>query len=91
MKTINLNSLVTVELTPLGHMLLQEEYKRVTAACPKLNISYDKAYTIKDNKIELTLWRVMELFGQYLSMGRKEYPINLNIAIRDEDIDVRYR
>ena len=91
MKTINLNSLVTVELTSLGHTLLQEEYKRVTAACPELKISYDKAYMIKDNKIELTLWRVMELFGQYLSMGRKEYPINLNIAIRDEDIDVRYK
>ena len=86
MKKVNINSLVTIELLPLGENILHDEFEKITKEYPGLNIEFKDAYRIKDHKAEMELWHVMNHFGKYMYNGAVEQPIKLDICIKDSDL-----
>ena len=88
MKQINLNAEVTIELTDLGEKILHEEFNEITKNSQILkNTDFEDVYKIKNGKIAMPLWRVMNTFGLYMNQGAPNYPIkNLMIYINDSDI-----
>ena len=86
MRKLNINSLVVVELLPLGEKILRDEFEKITKEYPGLLIKFEDAYRIKDCKVEMELWHVMNHFGKYMYNGAIEQPIKLNICIKNSDL-----
>lgn len=86
MKKLNINSLVVVELLPLGEKILRDEFEKINKEYTGLHIKFEDAYRIKDGKAEMELWHVMNHFGKYMYNGAVEQPISLNILVKESDV-----
>ena len=88
MKQININSLVKIELTPYGEYILLKHFVRTISLNKAIsNLRFEDVYPIQDHKIQMELWRVMEIFGPFLHQGADKIPMkNLMIYVRDEDV-----
>ena len=89
MKSINLNDIIKVKLTPKGvdifyhqHDEINKWYKAMKALplephMPKIDA---EGYT------EFQLWHFMNIYGKHIEMGSKEVIKPLNIYLKDEDV-----
>ena len=89
MKSINLNSLIKVKLTPKGVDIFYhqndelnkriKEYggKQLEPRMPKID---SEGYT------EFQLWDFMHIYGEHMKMGLDTVIKPLNIYIKDEDV-----
>lgn len=76
MKQFNMNNLVKVKLTESGLKILQtEKEKDQYFLIPKVD---------EDGYANFPLWKLMNVFGDYLFMGNNDLPFDLDILISDE-------
>lgn len=85
MKSLNLNSIIKVKLTPKGVDIFYHYYNEIGK---KLNLEPLMPKIDKDGYTEFPLWKFIDLYGKYFPMGIQEYPIqDLRIYIEDQDLD----
>ena len=85
MKSINLNSIIKVKLTPKGVDIYYHYYDEIGK---KFNLEPLMPQIDKDGYTKFQLWKFMDMYGDYFQMGRREYPIqDLRIYIEDQDLD----
>lgn len=91
MKSLNLNSIIKVKLTPKGTDIFYHQYDKFNE---KFNLSDNLQLKPlmppidKDGYTEFQLWRFIDLYGNHFKMGTQEQPIqDLNIYIEDKDLE----
>lgn len=91
MKSLNLNSIIKVKLTPKGTDIYYHQYDEFNKQHKLTGVSYLSPLMPKidkDGYTEFSLWKFINLYGKYFQMGMREYPIqDLRIYIEDQDLD----
>lgn len=82
MKSLNLNSIIKVKLTPKGvdiYYHQYDEFNKLEPLMPQID---------KDGYTKFQLWKFIDLYGKYFQNGMIEYPIqDLRIYIKEQDLD----
>lgn len=90
MKKFNLNDKIKVKLTEHGIDIFYHQYdesnefikarggKPIESRMPKID---------NDGYTEMQLWYFMELYGQYIGMGKPNVLTDLNLYIDDKDLE----
>lgn len=90
MKKLNLNSTIKFRLNDRGMDIYYhhtDELNRwlVRRGCKPLDQHFPKVD--KDGFSSFQLWEFMSIFGEHSGMGRPDYWQDLNIYIKDADLD----
>ena len=84
MERLNMNSTVKVRLNDKGQDIyyhINDKYYK------KFNIKRRFKETDKDGYSEFQLWQFMNIYGEHLKLGSDNPFSDLNIYIKDEDLE----
>lgn len=72
-KPVNINSMVKVKLTDVGRKIHEAYF-------PNIEIDVDE-----DGYTKFQVWRLMNIFGQWLTIGGGEHPFDLEILVEVDE------
>lgn len=90
MKSINLNSIIKVKLTPKGVDIFYHQYDELNKRIKEyggLPLKPHMPQIDSEGYTEFILWKFINIYGEHMVMGIPEVIKPLNIYIKDEDID----
>lgn len=80
MKTLNINSIVRIKLTPYGLEVLKSRHKKLRSSYPSIGKLPELD---KDGYCEMQLWKIMNIFGEVMQDDGTDMnvPFDFNIQI----------
>lgn len=90
MKKLNLNDTVKVKLTPLGAEIYYHQFDEVNKRielCGGKKIEPHMPQVDKDGFTKFQLWHFIEMFGDYIGIGRKNVISDMNFYISEDDLE----
>ena len=87
MKTLNMNATVRIKLTSIGIKRLEENHEKLCKKYP-LGAEEFKTPVVDENGFtQMTLWVVMNTFGDLLINGSSNLPFETDIQIDDSEFE----
>ena len=85
MKSVSLNDNIKVRLTPLGATIFYHQYDDLIKANPQITfIKPSMPHIDKDGYTSFQLWCFIELYGDYIGMGKEQVIENNRIYFEIE-------
>ncbi len=82
MKSFNINNCVRIRLTPFGITILKIEHENAHSKVPFIG-EFNPPDVDEDGYCEMQLWKVMQVFGEYMHNGALNQPFEMIIQIED--------
>lgn len=82
----NINNYVEFELTAYGARILNERNQDYAEAYPNVEVFQNKPLHSEGEEMKMQLWKVMEKFGEFTTIGLDTFCKNATIVLEVENV-----